>query len=70
LFATTRWLAGGSYLDIANFFGLSSSCFFHPKYFLWECLDAIDQEIQLGFQFDEEISNEPRKNLRNLAGTT
>jgi hypothetical protein len=29
----TRWLAGGSYLDIASFFGLSSACVFHSRYF-------------------------------------
>ena len=54
LLATIRWLAGGSYLDIAAFFGFSPSCFFHPRYFLWECMEAINAEIPLGFSFDEE----------------
>jgi hypothetical protein len=55
-------------LDIANFFGLSSSRFFHPKYFLWECWDAIDQEIQLGFQFDEENLQRTSEEFAKFSG--
>ena len=36
LAATLRFLAGGSYLDIAAMFGLDDVNFFHPNYVLWE----------------------------------
>jgi hypothetical protein len=68
LLATIRWLAGGSYLDIAAFFGLSPACFFHPQYFLWECLEAIDSVIPLGFSFDEEDLKRTSEGFAKFSG--
>ncbi len=54
LAATIRWLAGGSYLDIAFEFGLDPANFFSKHYFLWNTINAIDEVIKLGFSTNHQ----------------
>jgi hypothetical protein len=68
LAATLRWLAGGSHHDISAFFGLSSINFFHPKYFLWETLDVLDAELELGFSLDENYLKETAEGFSEFSG--
>ena len=52
---TLRWLAGGSYLDIARLYGISELNFFNQKHgILWKTIAAIDRRLQLGFSVDPE----------------
>ena len=51
LYATLRWLAGGSYLDICFAWGLSKAAFFstHSEWgVVWPVVDAIDAAFAIG----------------------
>jgi hypothetical protein len=53
LAVTIRWLAGGIHQDICDLFGLSTQNFFHEDGPLWPTIEAINQELVLGFPTDE-----------------
>ena len=59
--ATLRYLAGGSYLDIAAFFGLDSVNFFNKNYVVWRVFDAINTRLPLGFSLDPEYLEQTAK---------
>eukprot|EP01036_Dinobryon_divergens_P029172 gene29172-38236_t len=51
LYATLRWLAGGSYLDICFAWGLSKSAFYSTNCewgVVWPVVDAIDAAFDIG----------------------
>ena len=51
LYATLRWLAGGSYLDICFAWGVSKSAFFSDAFdkgVVWPIIDAIDGAFKIG----------------------
>jgi hypothetical protein len=52
LYATLRWLAGGSYLDICLAFGLDQTNFYGRNYILWRTIEALDKRFVLGFSLD------------------
>jgi hypothetical protein len=55
LAATIRWLAGGSYLDIASLFGLDKINFFNQKYGpLWKTVKTLDSRLQLGLDLSKD----------------
>lgn len=49
-----RWLAGGSYLDISNLFGVSSGNFFSSRGVLWQTLDAFDKCLTIAFNVNPQ----------------
>jgi hypothetical protein len=54
LAVTIRWLAGGIHHDICDLFGLSPQNFFHKDGPLWPTIEAINEELVLGFPMDEQ----------------
>lgn len=58
LFATLRWLAGGSYLDICFAWGISKSAFFSTAFekgIIWPTIDAIDSAFSIGLPLDNPV---------------
>jgi hypothetical protein len=54
LAATIRWLAGGSYLDIAALFGLDPGNFFHKDNGpLWQTIRILDTCFNIGLDLSE-----------------
>ena len=49
-----RWLAGGSYLDISQMFGLCDKSFSSDTYVLWPTLMAIDKHLKIGLSLAPE----------------
>jgi hypothetical protein len=62
LAVSLRWLAGGSYLDIARLFGVDCYNFFNDHYVLWETLRAIDNSLDnIKFSLDSvDLENNAR----------
>jgi hypothetical protein len=54
LAATLRWLAGGSYLDIAPLYSLSIESFHHPQGPLWPTIEAINQQFSFNFDVSDK----------------
>eukprot|EP01031_Cornospumella_fuschlensis_P030234 gene30234-36538_t len=54
LACTLRWLAGGSYHDIAGLFGVDPGNFFHPRGPLWPTVTAINSIFEIGLSLDPD----------------
>ena len=66
LAAAIRWLAGGSYLDIASLFGLDKINFFNHKYGpLWKTVKTLDSRLQLGPGLSEDNLKKTLQSFRS-----
>jgi hypothetical protein len=56
LYATLRYLAGGSFHDICFAWGIAKSSFFDPeKGVLWPAIKAIDESFFIGLPINDEM---------------
>ena len=58
LYATLRWCAGGSYLDICFAWGISKTALFSDvfeKGVVWPVIDAIDEAFVIGLPLDNVV---------------
>lgn len=53
LYVTLRWLAGGSYLDLAFAWGISIASFYAEDGVIWPTIHAIDTALTIGLAMDD-----------------
>jgi hypothetical protein len=64
-----RFLAGGSYLDIAALYGISQSNFFNSKHgVLWTTLEALDKHLPLEFSLNDEELKKKAEAFAKICG--
>ena len=61
-----RWLAGGSYLDIAKAYGIDQRNFFHPFGVLWDTLHALNEVLDLDFSLAPADLERTAKDYANI----
>ena len=65
---TLRWLAGGSYLDIAKAYGVDQANFFHKYGPLWDTMEALDEVLDLNFSLVPTDLARDAQDFANVCG--